>query len=220
MSTLVTLNASDTLADSRSTINDNFSTLNTDKVETLSDLSITATAAELNYCDGVTSNIQTQIDAIPVLPTGVILPYAATTAPSGWSLCDGSAISRTTYATLYALVGTTFGVGDGSTTFNLPDLRGRVIGALDNLGGSSANRVTSANADSLGGVYGTETHTLTEAEMPAHTHTYPSDNGSGSIGATTGAHTVTTGNSTGSTGGGGAHNNVQPTMFLGYIIKL
>jgi microcystin-dependent protein len=60
-----------------------------------------------------------------VMPTGVILPYGGTTAPTGWLACDGTAISRTTYASLFTSIGTSFGVGDGSTTFNLPDLRGR-----------------------------------------------------------------------------------------------
>lgn len=85
-----------------------------------------------------------------IVPIGTVLPYAGTTAPnSRWLLCDGDAVSRTTYATLFALVGTNFGIGDGSTTFNLPDLRGRAPIGLDNLGGSSANRITDSNADSL-----------------------------------------------------------------------
>jgi microcystin-dependent protein len=101
-----------------------------------------------------------------------------------------------------------------------------VIAALDNLGSSSANRVTSVNADSLGGVFGAETHTLTSGEIPAHTH--PSNVTSTGTGATTnfsvaGGGTVdasSTAESTGAnTGGGGAHNNVQPTMFMSYIIK-
>lgn len=60
------------------------------------------------------------------VPAGVIASYAGLVAPSGWLLCDGSAVSRTTYSTLYAAISTTFGVGDGSTTFNLPDAVGRV----------------------------------------------------------------------------------------------
>src|SRR5690349_20866431 len=59
-------------------------------------------------------------------PIGVIVPYTSTTAPPTWMICDGSAISRTTYPALFAICGTTFGAGDGSTTFNLPDLRSRV----------------------------------------------------------------------------------------------
>lgn len=222
MSTITTINASDTLADSRAVINTNLSNLNTDKVETLSDLSITATAAELNYCDGVTSNIQTQLDAKLTMPAGALIPYAVNSAPSGWLLCDGTAVSRTTYATLFAAIGTTYGVGDGSTTFNLPDLRGRIIAGLDNLGGSSANRVTNANADSLGGVHGSETHTLTTAELPAHTHTISTYGGGGSNGlVSSGDSSAGAGPAaaTGSNGSDTAHNNVQPTMFMAYIIK-
>lgn len=71
----------------------------------------------------------------PGLPTGSIIPYAAATAPTGYALCDGSAISRTTYATLFGIIATTYGVGDGSTTFNVPDLRGRIIAGYAASGG-------------------------------------------------------------------------------------
>jgi len=156
------------------------------------------------------------------IPAGAMMPYAGTSAPSGWLLCDGSAVSRTTYATLFALVSTTYGVGDGSTTFNLPDLRGRTFIGLDNLGGTPKNIVTDANADSLGGEVGTETHTLSESEMPAHTHTIATQTTTNGGGAGDIYHSAsaTTGNkSTGSTGGGGAHNNIQPSHAAGVIIK-
>ena len=68
--------------------------------------------------------------AVPVMPTGSIIPFAGKTAPEGWLFCQGQAVSRTTYAQLFAVIGTTYGSGDGSTTFNVPDLRGRVaVGA-------------------------------------------------------------------------------------------
>lgn len=154
--------------------------------------------------------------------TGMVLPFAGSTAPSGFLLCYGQAVSRTTYADLFTVISTTYGVGDGSSTFNLPDLRGRIIAGLDNLGGSSANRITDAQADSLAGVFGTETHTLTTAEMPAHSHgltTFKTN--------TTGSNPrhLLDGNSnnsaatTDSAGSGDAHNNVQPTIFMSYIIK-
>lgn len=110
-------------------------------------------------------------------PIGMITPWAglaASPVPTGWLLCDGTAVSRATYDELFALIGTQYGVGDGSTTFNVPDLRGRVIMGLDNMGASSANVVVDASADTVGGTLGTETHTLTEAELPSHTHTGPS----------------------------------------------
>lgn len=217
--------------------------------------SITATAAELNYVDGVTSAIQTQIDNIVTVPAGVVSPYAGSSAPSGYLLCYGQAVSRSTYSSLFSAIGTTYGTGDGSTTFNLPDLRGRAIAGQDDMGGSSANRLTGqtggVNGDTLGGTGGDETHTLTTAQLAAHTHTVSSvtvygwtggGGGDGSFGgsglryqttsnnanavtvqATTGAsgssgsgtHTASIANA----GSGSAHNNVQPTIILNYIIK-
>ena len=155
---------------------------------------------------------------------GLGMPYFGTTAPDGWLLCDGSAISRTTYAALFGIIGTTFGVGDGSTTFNVPDMRGRTAVALDNMGGSSANRITGAWADSLGGADGEETHTLTEAEIAAHTHDMAYTAATNTT--ATGGFTRVTGLGSGlnigasaSAGGGGAHNNVQPSIALNFIIK-
>jgi hypothetical protein len=87
-----------------------------------------------------------------ILPPGVIVPYGAASAPGGWLLCDGSAVSRTTFAALFAIFGTTFGVGDGSTTFNLPDLRGRVA-----VGQKATGAFTT-----LGGTGGEETHVLND----------------------------------------------------------
>jgi microcystin-dependent protein len=107
-----------------------------------------------------------------LLPLGMVLPYAGLTAPSGYIFCYGQAVSRTTYAALYAIVADTYGAGDGSTTFNLPDLRGRVVAGQDDMGGSSANRLTSAlNGDTLGAAGGSETHALITAELASHTHT-------------------------------------------------
>jgi prepilin-type N-terminal cleavage/methylation domain len=105
------------------------------------------------------------------IPAGVINSYAGINAPEGWLLCAGQAISRSTYSNLYSAIGTTFGAGNGITTFNLPDLRGRAPVGLDNIGGISANRITAAVADVLGGAGGEEIHTLTVSEMPAHSHT-------------------------------------------------
>jgi hypothetical protein len=74
--------------------------------------------------------------------TGEVKPFAGTAAPAGYLLCFGQAISRTNYVGLFTVLGTTYGAGDGSTTFNLPDLRGRVAAGLDNMGGSAANRLS------------------------------------------------------------------------------
>src|SRR5690606_38542325 len=94
------------------------------------------------------------------------------TADVGWFHCNGAAVSRTTYAALFARIGTTYGVGDGSTTFNLPDLRGRVVAGYD--AGAATGRLTSGgagiNSGVMGAAGGAQTHTLTTAEMPAHSH--------------------------------------------------
>lgn len=160
-----------------------------------------------------------------IIPPGITLPYSGTVNPSGWLLCDGSAISRTVYSALFAAISTTYGVGDGSTTFNLPDLRGRTIIGKDVLVTSYADRVTSANAliDSriLGASGGTETHLLTAAQAAqksisavsggsntslAHNHSAISNGGTGggstvanwTVSAASGANSSTFG-STGNT---------------------
>jgi microcystin-dependent protein len=178
-------------------------------------------------------------------PPGIVSPFAGSEAPFGYLLCDGSAVSRTTYSGLFTAISTAYGVGNGSTTFNLPDLRGRTIAGLDNIGGTDAGRLSLANT--LGTTAGTQTHTLTSAEMPSHTHTQNAHGhtlgGGQSFGmsfgpnaggfATFGIALAFVNSSTyqgpyaamdttatnQNTGGGGAHNNMQPTMLLNYIIK-
>lgn len=160
-----------------------------------------------------------------VLPTGVILPYGGTAAPTGWRLCDGSAISRTTFADLFTAIGTAFGVGDGSTTFNVPDFRGRVPAGKDNMGGTAANRLTII-ANNLGTAGGAEEHTLTNSQMPQHTHALAYDTASGVNTASN--RVITTSGTTGAgqnattsqAGAGAAHNNLQPSLVVNYIIKV
>ena len=135
-------------------------------------------------------------------PAGIVLPFAGSTAPQGYLLCDGSAVSRTDYSDLFAAIGTVYGAGDGATTFNVPDLSGRVV-----LGVSQSH--------ALGTTGGEATHVLTEQELPAHSHTVPAHGHNNDITATTPslAHTITqpvfkynkagtttTGNSAGETG--------------------
>lgn len=221
------------------------------------------------------------------LPPGVILPYGGTVAPAGFLMCDGSAVSRTTYAALFNAIGTNFGPGDGSTTFNLPPTPGKTL-----VGKGAAG----STFGTLGAVLGEETHTLSVNEMPAHAHTMASvsagtpagtisSNSAGTpsgtvasagahthpitgsmpgtnadplgdyvnvisgghaaqgtlpvVAASAGAHTHTfTGNALGghshsftgsalaahnhtinNTGGGLAHNNIQPSLVVNYIIK-
>lgn len=105
---------------------------------------VTTSTAELNFVDGVTSAIQPQLDAKAAtsagVPRGAVAHFAMNTAPTGWLKANGAAVSRTTYATLFAAIGTTFGVGDGSTTFNLPDLRGEFMRGWDDSRGVDSAR--------------------------------------------------------------------------------
>lgn len=158
------------------------------------------------------------------IPVGTLMIWVTDTAPAGYLLCYGQAVSRTTYAALFAVTGTTFGVGDGVTTFNLPDLRGRFPLGQDDMGGASANRVTNAQADTIGGVAGAETHQLTIAEMPSHDHALhdnPSGGGGVAVYVTESAIQTVTADSDmiDNTGGDGAHNNMSPYITMNYIIK-
>jgi microcystin-dependent protein len=99
----------------------------------------------------------------PDVPTGSVQMFAGASAPTNWLLCNGAAISRSTYAILYALIGTTYGTGDGSTTFNVPDMRGRMpIGV-----GTGAG----LTARTLGQTSGVESITIASSNLPIHTHT-------------------------------------------------
>lgn len=228
------------------------------------------TAAQMNALEAAT------------IPTGGVTMYGAGSAPSGWLLCDGTAVSRTTYAALFAVISTTYGVGNGTTTFNLPNLKGRVPVGLDS---------AQTEFDVLGEASGAKTHTLSSAEMPSHTHTQDahthtqnahnhtssshSHSGTTDTGLTNGSWTIPQGAGTSiqanhlvgfaasptvsrsdnntfpgsqhdhefstsgatvsinnstptnqnttatnqTTGGGGAHNNLQPYLVMNFIIK-
>jgi microcystin-dependent protein len=178
--------------------------------------------------------------------TGTVLDFAGATAPDGWLMCFGQSLLRTDYPNLFAAIGTTYGAADG-THFTLPDCRGRSSIGKDNMGGTAANRVTTAGGGidgvTLGAAGGAQTHTLTAAQMPSHTHantlndpghTHSSNaaiNGGGSstggggfaLNATGGATINSAG--TGITinnvsqGSDGAHPNVQPGIVFNKIIK-
>lgn len=178
------------------------------------------------------------------VPLGGGLDYWGADVPNtSFAFPAGQAISRSTYSALFTLIGTTHGVGDGSSTFNLPDKTGRVSAMKE----ASATRLTSTyfggNSTNLGAVGGSESQTLTSAQIPAHTHanslndpghfhtsptgtvqlTQSGNNvnqayalGSSVTGTATTGVTITNA----SAGGGGAHANVQPTIVCNYIMRI
>jgi microcystin-dependent protein len=193
----------------------------------------TVSATELGYVDGVTSAIQTQLNAltssiasIVTVPTGVISPYAGldSNIPTGYLLCNGQEVSASTYSALKDVITTTYGAytngsgGVGTTHFRLPDLRGRApIGA---------GTGTGLTARALGATVGAETHTLTIAQIPDHTHIGPlffnATPGTGTSGATSNSGSPTSNRpSTDGVNGttGGAHPNMQPSLAINFIIK-
>ena len=152
-------------------------------------------------------------------PVGVITAYAGDTPPNGWLLCDGSAVSRTTYANLFSVLGTKCGAGDGSTTFNLPNIKGRSLVGVD---------PNDTDFNVVGATGGEKTHTLTINEMPSHNHStvYMCSFEGGNQNTRTGygynevaLNKSSYGNSVSNTGEGQAHNNLQPYIVMNYIIS-
>lgn len=152
------------------------------------------------------------IDEVNTLAfVGSVVPYFGTAAPnSKYLLCNGQAVSRTTYADLFTLIGTSYGSGNGTTTFNLPNLKGRFLVGYDP-GDSDYNALTSAKSG------GSKTHTLTVNEIPAHTHSGVVSAGNIAGGGASVAP-VSAGN-TGSTGGGQPHENRPPYLTVNYLIR-
>ena len=148
---------------------------------------------------------------------GEVKAFAGGAVPSKWKLCDGSVISRATYAGLFGAIGTAYGGGDGSTTFAIPDLRGRTAIGADPNNQSTASGHT---AHALGQTAGKETHALTTSEMPSHSHSYTDVRFvyNGSTGG--GANRVNDvfSNSTGGAGGNATHSLMQPYTAINYII--
>jgi hypothetical protein len=127
------------------------------------------------------------IGVAPVnFPTGCVLPYAGTTAPEGWLLCDGSAVSRTTYAALYAVLLSAHGNGDGLDTFHIPDLRGRFVRGVDGAANRDPDKGSRIAANS-GGNAGNNVGSVQDDSVESHGHTTPIGNvgvfGNGSSGS-------------------------------------
>lgn len=150
--------------------------------------------------------------SVALAKTGTIVAYGGTSAPSEWLLCDGSAVSRATYDLLFGVIGTLYGAGDASTTFNLPNLKGRVPVGVD---------ATITDFNARGKTGGEKTHVLTLAEMPAHTHGITSwdDTGSSSLGPVTQGQSAIADMQTTSKGSDAEHENMPPYQTAHYIIK-
>lgn len=161
-------------------------------------------------------------DSLPTIPPGVGALYFGTVEPDGWLFANGRTLLGETYPELYKM----FGNGDG--TFTLPDMRGRVPVGLDGMGENDAGRVTvegsGIDGRIMGATGGEQSHTLIIDETPAHAHTYTN-----TVSATTDVNngtdktirtiTSTTVANTSSQGGGLPHNNMQPSIMVGWLIK-
>lgn len=192
----------------------------------LPDTSTPITADKLNNLENGVEYLFEHGVGGDTLPIGIILPFTDEEIPTGYMLCDGSAISRTTYSDLFSIIGTTYGEGDGSTTFNLPNLKGRVPVGRD---------ITDADFDTLGEAGGEKEHTLTIDEMPSHNHGYirSTMGGQGEVVANTDLSSgysryglkyqltdTTSGQlNTNNSGESEAHNIMQPYQIVNYIIK-
>ena len=142
---------------------------------------------------------------------GEIRMYAGSSTPNGWLFCDGAAISREEYSELFGILGENFGNGDGSSTFNLPDFRGRSpIGVGQGSGLSERSLADSG---------GEEEHTLSVAELPSHTHRVAGSNeGSGTFTTNYGLDPIADGRNTEYVGGDEGHENMPPFLCIGFII--
>lgn len=176
-----------------------------------------------------------KVDGIPVftVPVGTVLEWSGTTLPAKCVWANGQNLNRVTYADLFAATGVTYGAGNGTTTFGVIDKRGRVGAGKDDMGGSAANRLTNAATGgvagaTLGAAGGEQAHVITEAEMAAHNHSYSNGGNYGANGQTYGSTDFNAGSgdsdrgsytlTTTTKGSDAAHNNVQPTIVVNYIV--
>ena len=188
------------------------------------------TAGQLLQANGGTS--APSWVASPVVPTGSLFPYAGSSAPTGYLLCDGSSVSSTNYLALHAVISNTYGgsayTGGSGLNFNLPDLRGRFpMGAGNGTGlnssGNGAPSGTAQTARTRGQWGGEETHLLTTSEMPSHSHTlttYAASSGTSGYRLYDRYGDATNVIGTTSAGGDARHATIPPFVVLNFIIKI
>jgi len=153
-----------------------------------------------------------------IFAAGDIKMAAYSATPSNWLPCDGAAVSRTTYADLFSAIGTTWGAGDGSTTFNVPNLAGRApIGVGQ---GDTAEGGTTGTDRALAATGGAETHTLTTAELAQHLHAVQTraDLTTGGAATAWDADSAAGAEDTANAGSGDAHNNMPPFAVVNFFI--
>lgn len=206
----------------------------------------------VNLADGVNDTDAATLGQLAGFgtPIGAVVDYWGTQLPSNFMLCAGQEISRSEYSELFDVIGTNAGAGNGTTTFNLPDYRGRVGAGLDNMGGVSASRLDSIPSSTLGGSGGSQAVTLTSGQMPSHSHSgttstngnhshtmqlYQATDTQSTARASVSASSLLYSNAGGSinaagnhnhtfttstAGSGQAHSNVQPTIVCNKIIRV
>lgn len=170
---------------------------------------VTATLTDLSVT-------RSKIEAAERIPTGCIQSYVGASAPTGWLLCHGGTVSRTTYADLYAVIGDKFGEGDGSTTFDLPDLRGRFLRGWDNSAGNDPDSGSRTAIDGNSGAStGDNIGSYQSDQFKSHTHSLNA--GTAQAVLTPGGNNIPTLPSTSGAAGG---NETRPVnVYVNYIIK-
>ena len=157
------------------------------------------------------------LTGIEGIPTATIVPWSSASVPSGFLECNGAAVSRSTYSALFAIVGTTYGAGDGATTFNLPDLQDNV--AIGKSGTKALASTGGANTvQSSGNVGGTTANaTLSTSQLASHSHTVPKgqSQGPGNVAPGTGSQSRNASGNTSSTGSGTGHSHTMSANFTG-----
>lgn len=172
----------------------------------------------------------TKAELFSILPAGTVLPFAGATAPDGWAICDGSTVSRTEYSELYMAIGDAWGNGDGSTTFHLPDLRGRFLRGVDNpsgIPGEEAGRdpdAGSRTAANAGGNSGNAVGSVQDHQNASHSHglvtAYQSSIGANNSSTPINRFAVNSSRNDNSTGDSGGNESRPKNANVNYIIKL